>query len=107
MSPSQTDNSSTARLRHVSADGEEGFKLFVVSLDDSVTALVGEAVQTERITIGFNRKEDGLDVLVPIHLTVANSMVSGSQVVRTRSKETTAQFVKCVLDVLDQASKSR
>lgn len=99
----QTDNSTTARLRHVSADGDEGFKLFIVRLDDQATKLLAEALQTGRVTAGFNRKENGLDVLVPIDLTVVNSVVSGNRLLRTRSGDATKQFAKCVLDVVDQA----
>ena len=97
----QTDNSSTAKLRHVSADGDEGFRLFIVRLDDEATKLLAETIQAGRVTVGFNRKENGLDVLVPVDLTVVNSVVSGSRVVRTRSGDATKQFMKCVLDVVE------
>ena len=99
----QTANSTTAKFRHVSADGEDGFRLFVVRLDDQAMKLLMEALQAEKFVVGFNRKENGLDVLVPVDLAIVKTEVSGDKVVRSRSGESTKSFTKCVLDVVEQA----
>jgi hypothetical protein len=99
----QTANSSTAKLRYVSAEGEEGFRLFVMRLDDQALKLLMEALQAGKVVVGFNRKENGLDVLVPVDFAIVKTEVSGDKVVRTRSSESTKSFTQCVLKVVEEA----
>lgn len=101
----QSANSSTAKLRHVSGDGEEGFRLFIVRLDDQALKVLMEALQARKVVVGFNRNENGLDVLVPVDLTVVKTDSSGDKVVRTRSSEPTQAFGQCVLKVVEGALK--
>ena len=45
----QTPNSSTAKLRYVSGDGDEGFRLFIVRLDDQALRVLMEALEAGRV----------------------------------------------------------
>jgi hypothetical protein len=99
----QSANSSTAKLRYVSGDGEEGFGLFIVRLDDQALKLLMETLQARKVVVGFNRKEGGLDVLVPLDLTVVKTASSGDKAQRTRSSEPVQAFGQCVLKALKEA----
>ena len=60
----------------------------------------------EPITIGFNRKKDGLDVVIPINLRVAETCVSpDSSVVRRESDEMLQHFAECTNEVFQQVKR--
>lgn len=101
----QSTNSSTAKLRYVSGDGDEGFRLFIVRLDDQALKVLMEALQVRKVVVGFNRVESGLDVLVPVDLTVVKTDSLGDKAVRTRSIEPVQAFGQCVLKVVEGALK--
>lgn len=61
------------KARHVIGDGDPGFRLFVVTVDDEGAKIIGEIIATKKVTIRFNRRENGLDVLVPLELTVPDT----------------------------------
>jgi hypothetical protein len=60
----------TARSRHETLDGDEGFRLIVVGLSEASNKLLLEMLDTGEVTIGFNRNKNNIDVLVPIDLKV-------------------------------------
>lgn len=100
----QTPNAATAKSTHKSMNGDEGFRLIAIELNETTTNLVMEMLEANKVTIGFNRKKDGLDVLVPIDLTVFDAEVSDAgKVVRKRSNEATTQFLGCFKKILEQA----
>lgn len=93
----KTENYSTARVKAHIFDGDEGYRLYVYSLTDtSVMELFKEMIELQRVTIGFNRKKTGIDVLVPLDLRVVDTNVSDNQFERTRSDETMLKFTGCV-----------
>lgn len=104
----QTDNATTANCRFESMDGEEGFRLLAISLDPTSSKLLLEMLETGKVTIGFNRIKGGLDVLVPLDLTVYDSDYSESGIVtRKRSNMAITQFLNGYKTILEQTiSKS-
>ncbi|ABK43125.1 hypothetical protein Mmc1_0604 [Magnetococcus marinus MC-1] len=93
----QTASGSTAKSRQQSFDEEPGYKLFVYSATDNDTKKVLlELMASRKVSIVYNRKIGGMDVLVPLDLMVANSEYTQDQkVIRTRSLEGVIGFVKC------------
>jgi hypothetical protein len=99
-----TDKSSTAQISHQSREGDEGYRLIVVALEDSVTALVLEMAEAGKVTIAFNRRESGMDVLVPVDLMVHDAEYANSgAVMRKRSPDSMMKFLDCFQQILGQA----
>lgn len=99
----QTPMATTAKSRSKTVDGDEGFRLIGIDLNDTTNKLLFEMLESEKVTIGFNRRKDGLDVLVPIDLTVFDAEYPGSgKVVRKHSNEAITQFLGCYKELLEQ-----
>lgn len=104
----QTPHGTTARSKFAEFDSPDmqGFRLFGYQFDDDVMRVYGDVVNGESVTIGFNRKKDGLDVLVPLDLTVAETTLSADgSINRRRSDEMLLQFLSCVTEVTEQVQK--
>ena len=104
----QTPNATTANSHSETRDGDEGFRLIAIGLNDTTGKLLFEMLESGKVTIGFNRKKDGLDVLVPIDLKVFDAEYPDSgNVVRKRSNDAITQFLECYRELLEQGiSKS-
>lgn len=103
----QTPNGSTANdkpMRVVSPD-TPGAVIFVYGLGDGVMTVLKDILDGQPVTIGFNRNKDGLDVLVPLDLTVAETTASNNGLKRRHSEEMLLQFATCNLDVANQVQK--
>lgn len=99
----QTPNATTAKSRHEMLDGEEGFRLIAMGLDDAVMNVLLEMLEVGEVTIGFNRWKDGMDVLVPIDLKVFDAEPLPSQTFRRkRSPDAIKQFLGCFKKFLEQ-----
>src|SRR5687767_8117453 len=73
----QTRHATTAKSSFLQFDSDTpGFRLFVYQLDDGVMKVYEDIINGASVTIGFNRNKDGLDVLVPIDLSVAETTIS-------------------------------
>lgn len=104
----QTKSSSTAKVKQESRAGDDGFQLFAYSFfDPSVQKVIEEMTESGRVTLAFNRKKNGMDVLVPIDLDVIDATYPGGNVVqRKRSGETLGAFMGCYLKLIEQAQSS-
>lgn len=104
----QTKSHSTAKAKQQTRDGDEGFSLFVYSLyDSSVMDLFTEMMDSRKVTVAFNRRKNGIDVLVPVDFDVIDAEYpGGDSVVRKRSKETVINFSDCFLTLANQAERS-
>lgn len=102
----QTQSHSTAKVPQSAGDGEGGYKLFAYAVDVAVLGVLREMMDKGVVTIGYNRKQDGLDVLVPLDLRVADANYnSDGSVTRKRSPEALFAFNSCVADVLGRVVK--
>lgn len=98
----QTPNATTTRSVSKIMDGEKGFRLIAFGLNDTTGKLLLEMLDSGKVTVGFNRKKDGLDVLVPIDLKVFDTeYLSSGKVIRKRSDEAILQFLACYKELLD------
>jgi hypothetical protein len=104
----QTKSYSTAKVKQQVMDGDEGFRLYAYSLFDStVLNLYGEIMDSGTVTIAFNRKKGGMDVLVPIDLSVSDAAYpEGGKVVRKRSTEAVRNFASCSTTLMNQAMEN-
>lgn len=99
----QTASISTAKAKQQSSDGEEGYKLFVYSgTDTAILKMLEELMSTSKVTIGYNRKHGGMDVLVPLDLMVTDSEYTATQkVLRKHSPDAALGFADCNVKVID------
>jgi hypothetical protein len=103
----QTKSYSTAKVKQQSHEGDEGYRLYYYSLfDESVMKLFNEMIDTKKVTIAFNRKKGGMDLLVPVELDVVDvEYPEGDKVVRKRSNQALDDFTKCFLTLTEQAKR--
>lgn len=101
----QTKNASTAKVKQTGQEVEKGFRYVVYSFfEPSVQQVIDEMIESGKVTLAFNRKLNGMDVLVPIDLDVIDATYpGGNSVARVRSKDTMNDFLVCYLKLLDQA----
>ncbi len=100
----QTSAGTTAKSRQQSDEGEPGYKLFVYSATDNDTMKVLlELMTSGKASIGYSRKIGGIDVLVPLDLTVADSeYTQNKKVIRTRSPEGAKGFAECTEGIISR-----
>lgn len=99
----QTPNGTTAKSKVIKFDSDTpGYRNFAYQLTDDVLKVYGDIVNGEPLTIGYNRKKGGLDVLVPLDLSVADATSSDSGFTRRRSDKMLGEFLACSNDVTTQ-----
>ncbi|MEO8340174.1 MAG: hypothetical protein ABI604_10730 [Nitrospirota bacterium] len=83
-----------------------GFRLFVYQFDEDILKVCEDILSGAPVTIGFNRRKEGLDVSVPLDLQVVKSTIApdGSRN-RRRSDEMFAQIAMCINEVPEQVQK--
>lgn len=105
----KTKNISTARFKGKSAKGENNFKLSVFWLLENLEVMdfVESLTSEKSISIGYNLKKGGMDVVVPIDLTVKDTMLTNDRgYVRVNSDEMLDSFVVCYSSLLDKQVKA-
>lgn len=99
----QTPHGTTAKNKIAQNDSEPGFRLFVYDLKGDAAKVYEDILNGEAVTIGFNRHKDGLDVLVPLDLHIADTSISSDgSFVRRQSDEMLVDFARCGSDVIGQ-----
>ena len=97
-----TSVASTAKTKQSAVDGDDGFKLFVYSLEDPVTQRVIKSLIDEDIlTIAFNRNPNGMDQQFEVDLRVDDINVQGSEFKRKTSSRAKTSFVSCMASLLE------
>lgn len=93
----QSKTYSTETVKQYVREGEEGFRLYSYSLLDSpVLNLCTEFIDSGKVTVAFNRRKNGKEVLVPLDLNIVDSEGSAdNRGVRRRSSEALANFAYC------------
>ncbi|OAI46195.1 hypothetical protein AYO43_01325 [Nitrospira sp. SCGC AG-212-E16] len=102
----QTPHGTTARSKFVQADGEPGFRRFTFELDEDTVKVLADISSGTPVTIGFNRRKGGLDVLIPLDLRVAATTVyADGSMNRRQSDDMLYQFALCNVEVTEQVQK--
>ena len=103
----QTPHGTTAGNKNLQYDSDTpGHRVFLYQLDGEERNVFKDIVNDAPVTIGFNRKKGGLDVLLPLDLRVAESTVSADgSINRRRSDEMLDQFAVCTAEVTKQVRK--
>jgi hypothetical protein len=103
----QTPHATTAGSKVIQYDSDmPGFRLFVYQLDGEVLKVYEDILSGAPVTIGFNRKKGGLDVLVPLDLQVVEPTIAADgSIKRRRSGEMLEQFAVCNNEVTEQVQK--
>lgn len=103
----KTDNYLTAKAKQVIRDGDAGHRLFDYSLyDPSVVGVYNEMLESGKVTIAFNRKKNGMDVLVPVDLRVVDSKVlKNKKVNREITGKSLHDFAECAAKLAYQAEQ--
>jgi hypothetical protein len=103
----QTPSGTTAKGKFVQFDSDTpGYRNFAYRLDAETMKVYADIAEGTPVKIGFNRKKDGLDVLVPLDLAVANTNVSETGVKRNESNQMLLDFFSCSDDVINQVRQS-
>lgn len=97
----QTASGSTAQSLHEAAD-VEGYRLFVFKLDVATTKVLGDLLSGEPVTLGFNRRKGGVDILFSLDTTVESATIQGGSVSRNRSPKSVLAFGECVTELVNQ-----
>ncbi len=102
----QTPHGTTAKSLVDQSDSEPGFRLFSYQLNGDAVNVYGDVLKGEPVMIGFNRKQDGLDVLVPLDLHIVDTSLSREgSMVRRQSVEMLVDFSMCASDVIKQVQR--
>ncbi len=98
----QTPSGSTAKAEQTALDGDPGYRLFAYrALDPQVLDTLKDLISSKPVTIGYSRNVGGMDVLVPLDLTIVDSEYSAKQeVIRKVSPEVLKEFAQCTSAVL-------
>lgn len=87
----------------------KGYSLFVMSaFDTKVVDVIDDIMDGENFVIGFNRKKGGMDVHLPIDLSVANTVVNNDgSLKRVHSQEAINGFRACFVEVTSKLELSK
>lgn len=99
----QTATGNTSNLKYSAYDGEpQGMKVFVYPLTEETIQVYQEILEKNQITIGFNFKKGATDILVPIDLTVKETVEDGKLIKRIHSQEMVSQFAQCNSNLMEK-----
>ncbi len=101
----QTTGFSTSKVWQQARDGDPGYKLFVYNATEPTTQkMLLEMMSTGKVTVGYNRKKERADVLVPLDLFVADSEYTADEkVIRKTSPDGLLKFNECFSQVAERS----
>ena len=94
-------NNVSGYLSKSDSDNMDGGVFYVYKFDTRLADILGQMANTKTISIVFNRREGGYDVIVPIDLTVASVNDKG---VRSHSDKNIYEFSTCSSDLLNSVA---
>ncbi len=100
-----TSNGSSAKMKQVANELDDGFKLFAYPLDDPAFAGIFKGlISDEEITIAFNRSAKSVDQRFKLDLAVDDSELKDGKIVRARTKKSLSQFIECSGALINRGS---
>jgi hypothetical protein len=105
----KTSNGTTAGSKFLSHDAEmKGYRLFVPEFNKQTAGVIGDIISGENPTIGFNRVKGGMDALLPLDLTVADTVAANDgSLKRIHSQEAIDGFRNCMAEVTSKLKLSK
>jgi len=99
----ETKNGSTSSAGQVALDGDPGYKLFLYGLvqQGPAKAAIADLFTENEVGVRFNRLKKGMDVLVPIDLTVSETVMEAGYIKRKHSTKAVEDFRTCSFSLLD------
>lgn len=79
----------------------EGYTLYISELPSDMKSFLKALYEQQEVKVGFNRREGGMDVVVPIDLSVRDTAFEGTKVVRKRDKTLAPVLSQCVKELFD------
>ena len=97
----RTENGTTSGAKYLSAASDlPGYKTFIYQFDERSTKVLGDLLDGQNPTIGFNREEHGLDVTFQLDLNVADTKeYSAGKLQHIYSTEPKEAFKKCFIEL--------
>lgn len=97
----QTKGHSTAKTMKLAGDSDvKGYRLWVTPMSEDVSGLLGDLMTGQAVSIAFNRKTGGTDLIVPIDLSVTETKVEASgAMVKIRGNETIEGLQSCFVEL--------
>jgi len=97
----KTTNGTTAGAKFESIDSDmDGFKMFVYQVNEKTLAVISDLIDGQNATIGFNRSKGGMDVLMPLDLTVVDAVQSSDgSIKQIHSQDALQGFRQCFIEV--------
>lgn len=100
----QTVTATTSKIKPEIFDIDgDGFKLFIYQFDDEIIKIYEEMLEFNKATIGFNRKSGGLDLMVPVDLTVKDVVIEDKKIKKIYSPEMVLEFSNCSIQIFEEA----
>lgn len=96
-------NPPTKAIRTLAENPSYG--LFIGAWDKDVNAALQSIVDKRQLVVGFNRKPGQQDVAFTLDLSVVDTQMNGTDVVRKSSSEPVDQFNECSRDLLKVAEQ--
>ena len=98
-----TSQGSSAKVKQVAVDGDEGFKMFVYSFTDPKFMKVLEGIlDDDVITVGFNRQPNSMDQKFEVDFRVEDVVAEGVKFKRKQSANSKKRYIECVLPLLEK-----
>jgi len=100
----QTKNGTSASAKGKAADSDmAGFRMWVLPITEKISALIGDVLDGKEVTLGISRKPGGLDVLIPLDLSVVETITTTEGgLKRKRSTDSLRQFTECFIEVSER-----
>jgi hypothetical protein len=100
-----SDNLTTSKQHQVeSYNSDTPGALFTIFQLQPTFSFITKGLKKDQVTIAFNRKADGMDIQVPIDVTVEDTSNDGSRRRSTKAKE---EFAQCALSLLEGGARGQ
>lgn len=78
----------------------KGYRLYISALKQGTAKGLDSIIKQDKVIVGFNRKDGGLDVVVPLDLSVRDTKMEGEKAVRIRDDKLGKGFDVCIKELL-------
>jgi hypothetical protein len=102
----KSKNFNSSRQPYASVESDtKGYTL--IALKDYIESikLLDDVIQEGNFTIGFNKKENGMDVYLPVDITVKETITNDGSFKRIHSNDALSNFTTCFSKMLEKVSK--